>query len=90
MNRPRNDALAGAGFSREQHGSLGVSHLLNLGEHLLHGWRIADDVTGTLPNLDLLLEIKIFQLQMFEGFFGMPTLGHIPQNHGVEMLAAHL
>ena len=90
MNRPRNDTLAGAGFSRQQHGGVGASHLLNLDKHVLHSWRIADDMTGALPGLNLFLEIEVFQLQVLKGLLGMPTLGHVPQDDGVKMLAANL
>lgn len=84
MNRPGDHAFTGAGFAGQQHGRIGARHLFGVNEHFPHGRRVADDVIGTLPDLGLFLQIHFLQLQVLEGFLGLPAFGHVPQDHGEE------
>src|SRR5262245_22658186 len=63
VDRPRNELLADAGLSLQQHGSIRLGHLLHTREHVFQSVAFPDDLLETLDLRNLLFQINIFLFQ---------------------------
>ena len=80
--------LAGAGFSEQQDGGPGRSHLLRLSQNLIEGPALTNEATMPLLRLDLLSQVHVLLLQLIaqllqflvrppQAFLRLNSLGHV-------------